>query len=295
MKTLLKRSLMVFVVLLIALCFSALTACGETGSNAPRYDSDKYYEYAENSLTASSERIIIYSANLSITVKDCDKTAETIKTKVSAEYPDGYLDYESTGEKRVHLSFRIPKDKLSEFVNFVKATGKVNSCEIYSTDVTENYADAEKKINYLQTYYEQLTSLLNDATEKNDFTTILTISKEMNDVAEQLDKYQHAADGLLSHANLSSVTIDIEKENEYTAAGVWGNIGKIFVDSFKSVGIVFGYIATILVALFPYALIGFGVVCIVFTIIGIVRRSKGKTFFIKKEKRKTDNDEIIKF
>ena len=285
-----KKILLIAVVLLSSVSFFSLAACGGSDNYSPNRGSDGYYEYSEKALADNAERVIIYSADISVTVDDCEKTAETLKTKVVNEYADGYLDYESSRENSVYLSFRIPKDKLSDFVNFVKATGKVNSCVISSNDVTENYANVTNEMNYLLTYYEQLETMLEKANDANDFSNMLAISKEMQSVTEKLDHYQHVADGYLSRANLSTVTVDLQNENEYNAAGVWGNLGNILSDSFKSVGIVFGYLATVFVALIPYALIGLGITCVVFVIIGLVRKSKGKTFFIKGKREKDISD-----
>ncbi len=129
---------------------------GLVGCSSGNYDS-----YENNNITGvSSERIIIYSVNMRVTVANVDDSIN----EIIAFSNDMWIEEKTQSSNYAYLIIRINTNLLEEFTEEVKSLGEVSSYSLTSTDITNSYYDIESEKQLLQDEYDVLEALKSTST-----------------------------------------------------------------------------------------------------------------------------------
>ena len=200
------------------LCF-ALAACGASTAEARMGTSVGLGTSTADSIVAPSlNRKIVYTVNLTLNASNVNQ----LKTELSAKSAElgGYIERTdedfSGGECSYALiTYRIPTEKLDEFVSGVENQGGVTGKTVYTADITNSYVDATARKEALQGERLMLQTLLNDtsitASDKvNIISKIGEVELELQIIEQTIGQYD-------SMVNYSTVCIEILKPVSFWA------------------------------------------------------------------------------
>lgn len=192
-------------------------------SSAANYRTQDKDSYKEGDIQ-QEERKIIYNGSMRIKVKNLETQTDEVIAKAKAE--GGYMV--SSDIDRVTV--RIPAEKLNSFMDDMANFGEVESRNVYSRDVTDEYADMGIRLENAQKARKRYLELLNQATEVSD---ILAIERELERLNGEIERLQGQINSYDKQVQYSSVSINfIEKVKP-------GPVGYIFVGLYKAVKFLF--------------------------------------------------------
>ncbi|WP_188454840.1 DUF4349 domain-containing protein [Virgibacillus oceani] len=188
---------------------------------------------------ADIDRKIIYTANLSIEVKDYQKALDTIQNQATDR--GGYIVesnmYEDAeyGSTNGHITVRIPQDQFRDFIALVeKGSSKVLESSVSGQDVTEEFVDLEARLKSKRVVEKRLLSFMEQAEKTED---LLTISEDLANVQEEIEEITGRMKYLQNKTDLATVTIQIQ-ENNVSISGMskddlntWDQIKQQFLKS----------------------------------------------------------------
>lgn len=262
---------------LFAACGDSSASGSEAAGNASSSDS-KY------DIVITEDRLIVYNAQMSITVSDTTATLKQIKEDLREA--DGYETSSSQNSNGYAVCvLRVPTVNLSDFLNKIEGKGTVKNCEIRSTDITEQYESVAAKKEVQLKYKAMLEEQLADATSASDKQIIM---KELSEVAAEIDRYDTELSSYKKQAEYSTVTVRIYGEKIYREPSYWDQLGEVFFGSTSSLGTVLGVILKIIAAVLPYAVlaaVGYALVVLGMFIACKIRKKPFNFFKDRKEKR----------
>ncbi|WP_096271272.1 DUF4349 domain-containing protein [Paucisalibacillus globulus] len=178
-------------------------------SDAPQEDTSK------NNSDRAVDRKIIYTANLSIEVKEFQPSFNHIQSKVT-DY-GGYIVESnmnrSEGDSMAsgYITVRIPQDQFREFIQLVEdGSSKVLESSISGQDVTEEYVDLESRLKSKRVVEERLLAFMEKAEKTED---LLTISNDLATVQQDIEEVLGRMKYLENRTDLATVTIHIQENN----------------------------------------------------------------------------------
>lgn len=299
--------------ILAGLLILALVGCGSSGDKfaasgtsedmavmespaaAPEVAAEEEMSYdsgavtAENGIEPAAEtgRKLIRTVYLTMQTKEFDTVLEGVSAQVKEM--GGYIEnssisgssyyYEST--RYASYVFRIPSERLDEFVTVVGDLGNVTRKEEAVSDVTLQYVDTESRKLALETEQQRLLELLEQAENMED---LLAIESKLSEVRYELENYGSQLRLLDNQIDYSTVHLDIQEVERITETKERTFLEEIsgrFQDSLYVVGrgirgFVIGFIGSL-----PILAVWAVIIAAVFLILKkIVLRWKGK-----KEKR----------
>ena len=139
---------------------------------------------------AGAERMIVYTGQLSLVVKDAQATVDQITqiTKDVGGFVISSNTYQDQGHARATMSIRIPGEDLTQLkatLAKVKALAmSVESENLTGQDVTDQYADTQAEIENLTAQRDSYRKLLDRATKMED---ILSIQTRLDQVQGQIN------------------------------------------------------------------------------------------------------------
>ena len=207
----------------LALCcvMTTLIACGE--------DSDVQYQQIENSgpmeledfvdeenLEPSSnadhipseQRKIIRSGSIRLEVNSVDSAERSLLLFVKAQA--GYISNASRkkleGETMMgEVEIRVPFNNFDLVVNHVRSLGNVESEQITSNDVTEEYIDLEARISTQQQLEVRLLDLL--AKRSGKLADIVEIEEKLASVRSGIERAQGKLRHIQSRVSMSTLSV----------------------------------------------------------------------------------------
>jgi Domain of unknown function (DUF4349) len=177
---------------------------------------------------AATDRLIIRTANLSLTVKDAEAALETIKGTAAALggfVSNSQLTRINKDQVRVTVTVRVAADKFDEALKQIKAAGlRVNSEQIGGQDVTEEYTDLGARLRNLEATERELLSLMTTVREKTGSAQdILAVERELNTVRGQIEQLKGRMQYLDNSVSLATLTLDLVPDtlDAPVASDVW--------------------------------------------------------------------------
>lgn len=281
-----------YLVLVLILAIALLCSCS-AGSKEMDYapESPSVSEATQNdyNIVITEDRLLVYTANVSVTVKDISSAQRTISQKLD-EF-GGYLSNSSRSNNGyMSCTYRVPTIHLQEFLNCIEGTGDVNITRVSSDDITERYTNAVRQRDALQAEYDAIYAILQRANENPSTTleTIADLTSRLQRLASQIDGYNSSISGYKKQADYSTVELSMYGEETYEEPSFWSQLGDILSGSTSSVGKLFGVLLIIIVALLPYigvAVVGFGLYCLVKFIVCRIKHVPFTLFARSRERR----------
>jgi hypothetical protein len=217
----LNRLQSLMVVLVLALL---VAACAQAHSPAvppatpPTYagaksESGDYTTAGETATTASQDRMIVRTADLSLVVKDAANSVAQIKDIVSGV--GGYVVdlrmWRDQEQMRGTITVRVPAESLDEaLAKFKGLAVKVQSESGGSQDVTEEYTDLGAQLRNLEATEQELRELLATVREQTGKADdILAVYRELTQIRGQIEQLKGRMQYLERTAAMSAVTIEL--------------------------------------------------------------------------------------
>lgn len=240
-----------------------LAACGNTSDG----------EYSEGNsndgIVVETSRKVYYTVNVDI---ECDNLSTSIdKFNNETIKLSGYVSKSSINERNAIVTYRIPTDKLEQFLNLIESDENSELMEknVKATDVTSTYNEIEARLEVLKASRKAYLNILEKAENISDIIAINTRIEEIDSEILKLENEKSSYDNLVAY---STITINfIDKQGNHFFA----DYGDYLVGLFKVIGIVILY-------LLPFAIIG-GV--LVFVIVFISKRNMKKNASFKEEEK----------
>ncbi len=199
------------------LCF-ALASCGASTAEARGGVGISLGTGATDSTVETSvNRKIVYTVTLTLNASNVGG----VKTELNAKSSElgGYIertDEDYSGGKCSYalITYRIPTEKLDEFVLDVEEQGGVTGKTVYTADITNSYVDATARKEALQGERLMLQTLLNDssitASDKvNIISKIGEVELELQIIEQTIGQYD-------AMVNYSTVCVEI-----FEPVGFW--------------------------------------------------------------------------
>lgn len=193
-----------------------MTFSGGGGGGTGELAGDSGQGQAPQDKKPALPRKIIYSADLSLIVKDFT-VAETALRAIIEKY-DGRIATSdlgaTTGVQRTgRWKIRIPVANFEAFLAAAGGIGEPERNKIDSQDVTEEFYDVQARINNKRVEETRLIQLLKDATGK--LTEILAVEKELSRVRGEIEQMQGRLEVLSNLTSLTTVTVTIREIKDY--------------------------------------------------------------------------------
>ncbi len=225
----------------------------------------------------STDRMMIYNANLSIEVKDYHKIEAEIQEKVNIT--GGYIVESSiyfSGEDRIsgNLVVKVPQQNFHSFINEVELNSiKVNDRRVQGNDVTEEYIDLDSRLKSKRVVEERLLGFMKEAERTED---LLKISSDLSKVQEEIEQILGRMNYLQTNVNFSTVTIQMSEKlvnvatiQDSEALNTWVNAKSLFIDSVNGVISFFSSVTIFLIGRSPIIV---PVVMVTFVVVYFVKK-----------------------
>lgn len=205
-----KRKTLLWLVLAIVICMMGccFVGCsvkgGSDGSSVPNGDVKEDTTLLNNTV---SDRKIVYTSSLSITVDDVFESGDILKTKLNS---DEWIEYSYTNEYRASFTLRIKTSRLDDFVESLESLGTVSNYQLEATDISLSYYNNVNAKTALETEQATLLRLLEDATSIQD---VLEINKRLSAIEVELRQITGTINGQESLMEYSKVTVILSVKN----------------------------------------------------------------------------------
>ncbi|MBM7603523.1 hypothetical protein JOC75_001493 [Metabacillus crassostreae] len=237
---------------------------------------------SSNQDDGSYERMVIYTADLSIQVSSYEETLTFIQKQL--EIQNGYIvesnSYTVEEGKSVEgtITVRIPQEKFRDFLNSVETgSTKVVNKSISGQDVTEEYVDLESRLKSKEVVEKRLLDFMEKAEKTEE---LLKISNDLSAVQEEIEQIKGRMNFLKNKVNLATVTLHVieDKVNIPTLdnkeLNTWDKTKKQFMDSVNFLLNIVSAFTIFIVGSLPVLLVLGGLLTI--ALITIKKRKKTK-------------------
>ncbi|MGQ9467924.1 MAG: DUF4349 domain-containing protein [Anaerolineae bacterium] len=166
-------------------------------------------EAAAVATVASTERMVIQTANLALIVPDTEKALDDIQAM--ARELGGYVvsieAYQYQEGRQATVTFRIPADALEGALERLRAMATTVQRESVSRqDVTDEYVDLESRLRHLQAKEKQLLEFLDRA---EDTEAVLAVYEHLSQTQAEIEQVKGRMQYLENQAALATVTVSL--------------------------------------------------------------------------------------
>ncbi len=191
------------------------------------YDAEERKSYSDfNSKTEySGPKMLVYNANMGITVKNSDSTISQI-TRIAAEQK-GYV----VSKSNYQITIRIESEKLDGTVAQVSKLGKLTRKSVSTTDVSDNYADIKIRLDNAEKARTRYLELLAKA---ENVEAALKVEKELERLNTEIDQLRGQVIKMEHDVRFSTLTVNVNQKQKlgpfgYLFVGIGKGIGWLFV------------------------------------------------------------------
>lgn len=217
------------------------------------------------SLTMETEHLDTLRADLDSSITSCGGYIESS----SLDTPQ-----DSYRHRSYSVTARIPSEQLDSFLENTGSLGTITNKNISTEDITLQYVDQKAYLDSLQTEYDRVTKLLEEAT---DLDQILALESKLSDLRYQINSYQSQLRTYDNLVDYSTVYFYInEVAYEQTASNTIGSrITNGFRSSLYEVRDFFVDLFVFLLANLPVLLVLAAVICAAILLIRkLIRRRR---------------------
>jgi hypothetical protein len=238
----------------------------------------------------SVDRKVIYTGDVRIEVKLCDKSIEKIRAlvkKVNGVVADESVAEQDEGRKTAVMVIRVPADKFRKVFKKLDDIGKIKSQSTKGDDITEQYFDLETRLKNAKRMETRLIDLLEN--KSKSLKDMLEVEKELGRVRESIETMEGRKRYFDKRVAMSTITINIFEPYKYSSSifepvrNAFNNAGEIFM---KSLGAVMLFLA----AAVPWLVLLF---IIVYVMIFFVKRWFRKRKKAMKKSEKNEDEQAI--
>jgi uncharacterized iron-regulated membrane protein len=177
--------------------------------------------------TAQSDqaRVIIYTGNISLVVKDTQEAGTAITQQVQAQggYVSGSNVYQTGEILRGTVTVRVPADRFQPTLEQLRAMSlRVAAESSNSEDVTAEFTDLQARKTNLEHTEAALQKLLDERQRVGSTSDILEVYRELTTVRGEIEQIEGRMRYLANQAALSTITIDLTPDALYQPVTIGG-------------------------------------------------------------------------
>jgi hypothetical protein len=190
------------------------------------YDAEERKSYSDftSKTEYSGPKMLVYNANMGITVKNSDSTISQI-TRIAAEQK-GYV----VSKSNYQITIRIESEKLDGTVAQVSKLGKLTRKSVSTTDVSDNYADIKIRLDNAEKARTRYLELLAKA---ENVEAALKVEKELERLNTEIDQLRGQVIKMEHDVRFSTLTVNVNQKQKL------GPLGYLFVGIGKGIGWLF--------------------------------------------------------
>jgi hypothetical protein len=182
-------------------------------------------EYLVNAVRAQEARVIIYTGNMSLVVRDTEEavTAITNLANEHGGFVAGSDIYQSGEALRGSVSIRVPAERYQDMVAQLRNLALRVEQESSSTqDVTEEFTDLQARKTNLEFTEQALQQLLEERQTVGSTSDILEVHRELTAIRGQIEQIEGRLRFLANQAALSTISIELTPDILYQPITVGG-------------------------------------------------------------------------
>ena len=169
---------------------------------------------------AGTEKKLIRTAELGLTVRDVHEAAEQIRRITEAE--NGEIENMditgSDGAASATLVSRVPASQLeSMLADYKKLALRTDREQVSGRDVTREFWDNEAHLRNLRAEEEQYLTIMKQAHSVAD---ILAVSEKLSDVRDRIERLQTQIQVMSHDVEMSAVQINLTQESDARVLGI---------------------------------------------------------------------------
>lgn len=164
------------------------------------------------SAQAQQSRVIIYTGDISLVVRDTREAASAITDLAAAQsgYVAGSNIYQSDDVPRGSITIRIPAELYQDTMAKLRALAvRVERESSNTQDVTEEFTDLQARKANLEVTEEALQELLKERQRVGSTADILEVYRELTNVRGQIEQIEGRLRYLATQSALSTITINL--------------------------------------------------------------------------------------
>ncbi len=197
-----KKIFSIFIFLLALIMGISLVGCDSENVNGGVGDLDGGYT------SYIGYRKIAYSVDLGVSTSDiyeARKLLDESAGNIGGYLEDGYDRYDKSQMYSSYATYRIPTEKVFEFIAEIEALGLMNNKSVSTVDFTQNYISVQAEKTALTNKRELLVETLSDAGISSSDKIILI--NEISSIDVQLASIELRISGYDSMADMSTVSV----------------------------------------------------------------------------------------
>ena len=171
--------------------------------------------YSSESEAVKSSMMIARNASLTVDVGNLEDFNTNLEKSV--EELGGYFtnsnieNYSSewSSDRYAYYTFKIPADKLDNFLNKLDGETSVTQRSVQSEDISLQYVDNEARLSTLKTEKENLLKLMDSTTQVSD---IIEIENRLSDIQYELDSAEQQKRLMEGRVEYSEVNLTAHEE-----------------------------------------------------------------------------------
>lgn len=154
-------------------------------------------------------RIIIYTGNIALVVKDVSATINLITDLANKK--EGYVSASNIYQYgNGTITIRVPATQYQATLTELRAMAvRVDHESSNTQDVTEEYVDLEARLKNLETAELALQKLLDERQRVGSTSDILDVYRELTNIRGQIEQIEGRMRFLNNQAALSTITVDL--------------------------------------------------------------------------------------
>lgn len=183
-------------------------------------------DFLNTALTQAQEtRVIIYTGEISLVVKDTQESVDAI-TALASElggFVSGSNVYESNDVLRGSVTVRVPADRYQTMLAQLRELSLRVERENSSTqDVTEEFTDLQARKANLEFTETALQQLLEERQRVGSTSDILEVYRELTTIRGQIEQIEGRLRYLANQSALSTITIQLTPDVLYQPVSIAG-------------------------------------------------------------------------
>ena len=232
---------------------------------------------ADWDLASVEERMIIWTGDVSLIVKDAEDSLEEVES--IAKDLGGYVVNSSSwyqdDQLRARLTIRVPSGEFDAAMSRLKALAiKVENRNVSTQDVTEEYTDLNARLRNLEATETELFELLTEVRERTSKAEdVLAVHRELSYIREQIEQLKGRMQYLEKMTAMATINIELIPDvlaKPIVVAG-WQPSGTV-ANALRSLVSTFQRIVDAAIWLIIYALPTLAVIVLPFFILGLLWR-----------------------
>jgi hypothetical protein len=205
------------------------------------------------------ERMVVYTARISLKVDDIDASIDEIKLVTVIH--GGFISAVNSRDERGSVSIRVPQSRFHEAIEDLEELGEVISRDLQGEDVTEEYVDLDAQLTALEAQEARFLEILQMGKTVED---VLKVERELQRVREDIERIQGRINYLDSRVELSTITVSLSLEDEpVEVVQAWFPEVDWGVPVRTGLAVLFTItqgMLTMIIVVGPFLLVGYGVV-----------------------------------